>query len=395
MKPSSEMDLTELLAELNKLNINRYQEVLDRLSRLRLDPARRVEVAKVLESVLDVEDNGIRITCLRALVVWGIKENGPAVIRCLRDPNARVDAMKVLGIIAYEPAAVPLAQQLFFDRGTASEALKKIGSKAEKAVIPSLQNPDWGVRAEACKILAEIGTKESKAVLLGACEDTSAFVVMEAKRAITLLAQRLGEQPPNLEPKPIPDMNLTELLAELKKPKTYRHQEILNRLGQMKVDPAHRVEVVKILESLLVGDDAMLRGACLKALGVWGNKDNVPALLKFLKDPSPFVRGPTITALVTIGDDRAVVPLIERLEDSFDRNAASQAIQKMGSSKHEKTVWPYLEHKDVWVKLEAIKILGAIGTKESKAVLEAACKDTNGFIVTEAKKALAAVAGRP
>ena len=87
--------------------------------------------------------------------------------------------------------------------------------------------------------------------------------------------------------------------------------------------------------------------------------------------------------------------MIERLEDSFDRNAASQAIQKMGSSKHEKTVWPYLEHKDVWVKLEAIKILGAIGTKESKAVLEAACKDTNGFIVTEAKKALAAVAGRP
>ena len=223
-----------------------------------------------------------------------------------------------------------------------------------------------GSTPEACKILAEIGTKESKAVLLGACEDTSAFVVMEAKRAITLLAQRLGEQPPNLEPKPIPDMNLTELLAELKKPKTYRHQEILNRLGQMKVDPAHRVEVVKILESLLVGDDAMLRGACLKALGVWGNKDNVPALLKFLKDPSPFVRGPTITALVTIGDDRAVVPLIERLEDSFDRNAASQAIQKMGSSKHEKTVWPYLEHKDVWVKLEAIKILARSAPRRAR-----------------------------
>ena len=65
-KSAREMDLTELLAELKKPQTNRYGEVLERLWRMRIDPARRVEVAQVLQPILEVEDNGIRSLCLRS-----------------------------------------------------------------------------------------------------------------------------------------------------------------------------------------------------------------------------------------------------------------------------------------------------------------------------------------
>jgi HEAT repeat protein len=116
--------------------------------------------------------------------------------------------------------------------------------------------------------------------------------------------------------------------------------------------------------------------------------------LKFLSDSNPFVRSNTITALGNIGDERAAAPLAQRLVELGDRGPVSEALKKLGS-KAEKAVWPYVQSQDLWVRLEAVKILGAIGTKESKSVLEAACNDRHGLVVMEAKKAVAAVAARP
>ena len=145
---------------------------------------------------------------------------------------------------------------------------------------------------------------------------------------------------------------------------------------------------------MLEGNDRWIRMPCLKALGIWGSQENVPALLKFVNDSDLFVRHETFTALGHIGDERAAVPLAQRLVVFEDQHEASQALQKLGS-KAEKVVLPYLQNSEWVVRAEVCEILAKIGTKESKTALEAASNDSNGLVAMKAKEALAALAARP
>src|SRR5262249_57778988 len=108
------------------------------------------------------------------------------------DVFTRGEAIRALGKIGDERAAEPVARRLTdpFDRGPAVEALKALGSKAEKAVITYLTHADWVVRMEACGVLEAVGTKESKAALEKASADENGLVAMRAKRAAEAGAKR-------------------------------------------------------------------------------------------------------------------------------------------------------------------------------------------------------------
>lgn len=77
-------------------------------------------------------------------------------------------------------------------QGVRTEALQKMGSKAETAVLGYVDNPDVAVRVEACKILGVIGTARSKAALDKASTDRNPRVADEARRAATAVAARAG-----------------------------------------------------------------------------------------------------------------------------------------------------------------------------------------------------------
>src|SRR5262249_57951004 len=82
--------------------------------------------------------------------------------------------------------AEPIAKRLDdrIDRHRAAEALKALGRKAEKAVLPYLTHADWQVRWEACKVLTAIGTKASKTALEKANGDSNGLVRLGGKKAL-------------------------------------------------------------------------------------------------------------------------------------------------------------------------------------------------------------------
>jgi hypothetical protein len=202
------------------------------------------------------------------------------------------------------------------------------------------------------------------------------------------------EEPgPRVESKPFTDADLEPILADLKGADRRKRKGALGRLPTAALG-ARRAEVAQALEPILAENDFFTRKACLQALGNWGTRDNVPAMLKFLDDPSPFIRWETMSALAKLQDERAIEPIAKHLVNFHDRGKASQALQTLGAQA-EKTVVFYLKHNDWGVRLEACKILKLIGTRQSKAPLEEAARDSNGLVANEAKNAVQVVSARP
>jgi hypothetical protein len=203
--------------------------------------------------------------------------------------------------------------------------------------------------------------------------------------------------PPKVEAKPLTDEELTQLLVDVKGADRQRRMNALNRLALAKPIDQRRGEVSKAVEPILDDKDLFTRKKGAEVLGVWGDKDAVPALVNLLGDGNVFVRWDAMTALGKLQDERAAEPAAARLPTQEDRANAAKLLISLGA-KAEKAVVPYLKYGDTqkdWpIRLEACKILKEIGTKASKAALDAASRDSNGLVAMEAKKALDAAAAR-
>jgi HEAT repeat protein len=190
---------------------------------------------------------------------------------------------------------------------------------------------------------------------------------------------------------------VTRALYRLRSTDPHKRAQAIRKLKETLPDE-RRAEVVKALEPLLNDDDFFTRRDVIEALGVWGNKDTVPILLKAMREKD--TRGEAMKALGRLKDERAAEPLAERLEEFFDRHEAAQALKSMGSIA-EKVVIARLNHHELHVRITVCEILGAIGTKQSIPPLEkviAAGKDIGAgenFIVAHtAEQALQAIKAR-
>jgi hypothetical protein len=157
-------------------------------------PDQRVEVAKALESLLADGDNAVRAAAMHALKIWAGPENLPGIARLLGndDGGIRGDIIAIVAKHKYAAAAPAIAKLLpnLAERGTASAALKAIGSGAQSAVIPYITHADTFTASEACHILKEIGTEESIPPLKAVVEAKTLFVGGAAKDAFNTLEAR-------------------------------------------------------------------------------------------------------------------------------------------------------------------------------------------------------------
>ena len=110
----------------------------------------------------------------------------------------------------------------------------------------------------------------------------------------------------------------------------------------------------------------MTRRDVVKALGVWGTPESVPALVGVLRHEDIATRREAIAALGKIQGKQAAEAVAERLADFFDRSTARAALEAMGPV-GEPAVLQQLQHPDESVRTEACRILKLIGTKDSMA----------------------------
>ena len=154
-----------------------------------------------------------------------------------------------------------------------------------------------------------------------------------------------------------------------------------------------RAAVTGALEPLLNDPDHFTRQAMIRALGVWGTRENIPALVKLFDHEDVFTRRAAIIALGNIKDERSAEAIAGRLEDALNRPAVSETLQKMGPMA-QTAVARRIEDKDWAIRLTACQILKVIGTKQSIPALETALKDSNNIVAGEAKSALQMVHAR-
>jgi HEAT repeat protein len=235
-------------------------------------------------------------------------------------------------------------------------------------------------------------TGDRLSVLLAPVRDPTAFaqkvdfgtVLGVNGRVVTIVARKVEGPPPNADP-------VTQALFELKSPNSHRRADAARRLAEM-VPDNRRADVARALEPLLNDPEFFTRDAVNKALGVWGSKENVPALLLALNHEH--TRGSAIEALGRLKDERAVEPLAQLLENFFARHPASEALRAMGPMA-EKAVIKRLHHHDGGVRGEAIAILKVIGTRESLPALKAVVNEQDFFLTRPAEEAIRAIEARP
>jgi serine/threonine protein kinase len=189
------------------------------------------------------------------------------------------------------------------------------------------------------------------------------------------------------------DPKLQVTLAELKGANSRTRMDAATRLEQMQPIDEERAAVTGALEPLLNDPDHFTRQAMIRAMGVWGTRENIPALVKLFDHEDVFTRRAAIVALGNIKDERSAEAIAGRLEDALNRPAVSETLQKMGPLA-QTAVGRRIEDKDWMIRLTACQILKVIGTKKSIPALQTAAKDSNGLVAGEAKIALEVIQAR-
>jgi hypothetical protein len=186
---------------------------------------------------------------------------------------------------------------------------------------------------------------------------------------------------------------LEQLLAGLDAAQLHRVRAAADRLANAVPDDEQRERVGAALIGHLDHENLFTRRGITAALGVWGVEEQLGRLIEQLNDRDLTVRRAAMDALAARKYAAAAEPLASLLASPSDRSRASATLQLLGASA-EPAVRMQLEHEDLWVRLEACRILSQIGTHESAEALRQAANDHSLLVKRAAEDALQAVARR-
>lgn len=194
--------------------------------------------------------------------------------------------------------------------------------------------------------------------------------------------------PPTL--KPLAAAERASTLTDLRSEDGFKVIGAANRLAGAKPEGD-----TQAIEQALIGalehKDGFARQAVVKALGVWGDSDSVPPLIRRLADESFAVRWAAFDALVEKRDVRAAEPIAKWLEK--DRGFASNALRKMGPMAAP-AVARQLDAKDWGMRIDLCRLLKEIGTPREIPALEKLTRDEQRLVVDAAADAIAAIRRR-
>jgi len=127
----------------------------------------------------------------------------------------------------------------------------------------------------------------------------------------------------------------------------------------------------------LASDDRSIRSLTAKNLELWATEAEVSALLKAMDDEFQIVANSAMIALGRLQAEEAVEPLAEKLGELASRLSASAALKQIGASA-EAAVVGQLDAGDWQTRMEALRVLQEIGTKDSlEALRKASAEDKN------------------
>jgi HEAT repeat protein len=189
--------LDQTVSDLESTEDPRRRLALDDLARRKRNPARRDKVAKALEGLLTDLDPKLKTTAMSALGEWASKDNTPALVGALRDPQLKDAAIALLGKLKAEQAVGALLA-LFPgpDRAKVTKALQQIGRPAESGTVAllntALSGGDLKLVKDLIRLLGNVGTRGVSLPLLQrlAANKASKAIANDCKNAIKKIQNR-------------------------------------------------------------------------------------------------------------------------------------------------------------------------------------------------------------
>jgi HEAT repeat protein len=326
-----------------------------------------VMVAKAMSDVLGNASATVRGDAVDILGIVGATDATDSLIERLKDesPTVRVKAAVALGRLKQRRAVAPLLERATDDkeyyrvRVAATNALASLRDLSTREPLRTLlDSPHPGLRASAIMALGAMKT-------------------MDATGRIAAFALDRTE----------PDAVRTAAI------------EALGTLGG---DTANAT-----LAALLAREVGDLRVAVVAATGAAKTVAVVPSLIAALanRGETDALRRAVASALSGIGDERAGIPLAERLMDPTERTIGFVGLEEHNlfwetasyaarSFRMPAALLPVLDKRlndgweSVYVRRRVVHALGAIGTPESRAVLLKAAEHSDNEVALYAIRAM-------
>jgi serine/threonine-protein kinase len=204
-------------------------------------------------------------------------------------------------------------------------------------------------------------------------------------------------------PRPVPpiegDAYFKQVWADLHSDEYWTLKSAVERLADLKPND-QRAKVAPRLIELTDDPSPFIRKPAVRALGAWGSKDDVPALMRALAHQDLFTRQEALKVIGRFQDARTLPPVLVNFREFSTRKEAGIALRQMGVMA-EPDVLAILNEREEFqllsLKQAAIEVLADVGTEKSVPTLEKVAASGNIHhrgLVEAARKALAAIAER-
>lgn len=335
---SDEVLVGQALEDLGASDRTRRKEAAEWLAgtRPKKSPRHR-EVAKVLEGFLTETDNSTRLAGLKALARWATPESVPVLVAVVErdDPAAnasRATVIETLGQIKDPRGAAAIAGRLpnFFDRGVATQALRRMGPVAEKAVVPYLFHKDSQVRDEAQRLIKGYGTKDDLIVrdALLALKDPDQGIQQAAVTWLSTADDEVLNRPETVQAV-VPELTKILLKNDIGQGPKDTRKAAMKTLARMKDDKGAEAVAYRLLAYERTRDMEEARDA-VNALVEMGSVAE-PAVLKCLASNDDDVRITCCNILAAIGTKKSyrLLRLAARSSGRKEAPAAAAAIKQI------------------------------------------------------------------
>ena len=148
-------------------------------------------------------------------------------------------------------------------------------------------------------------------------------------------------------------------------------------LATVRPSDERRRDVIKALEAVADDPEKAVRAPVVKAIGTWGGKDQLPMILKALKDENPQVVNNAADAAARLKDERAIEPMIEALGNPGGEVA--QALRSFGPAV-EKPLINAMKHPKALVRQNAASLLGDMDSAAAATAMLDALRDSDAQV---------------
>jgi len=185
--------------------------------------------------------------------------------------------------------------------------------------------------------------------------------------------------------------DVRQLITDLKSDDANNRRLALGRLQGGASVPAPPAELLSLLVTETADPDQFTRMVAMNFLAEHATLEQVPTLVKCLKDGDLGVRRNAVKALTHLQDERAIQPLADYVArgDTFDQEAASALINQGPAA--EKAVLALLDEHAIETRRQACLILRQIGTRASLEPLQKQMTDPDQSLSQAAVDAVRAI----